>query len=298
MYNHLFLFAQVGGNNLGVVLDFFRRALGDLLAEVQHHNPVGDVHHHPHVVLHQDDTAHAVPQHRRIRVGDALAFEDIDDKAGDVLFFFQVHAGHRLIQQQDFRFQRQSPPQLHALAHAVGQRADRVLADRLYFQEIDDVFHGLAVLDFFFMRPAEVQSAGEDVLLHQHVPGRHDVIQRAQAGVQLDVLEGAGQSQPGGFIRADAGNAFTIKSNFAVLRFVKTVDAVQQAGLAGAVRPDDSQNFFIPDIDIDIGQRLNPAERQGKILDLYPDIMRLPDFSAVSLSDSVIFHSAFCRGIV
>src|SRR6266404_9126637 len=35
--------------------DLLRRALGDLLAHVEHGHAVGDVHHHAHVVLDEDD---------------------------------------------------------------------------------------------------------------------------------------------------------------------------------------------------------------------------------------------------
>ena len=53
---------------------------------------------------------------------------------------------------------------------------------------------------------------------------------------------------------------FTIEGYFAGLRFIKTVDAVQDTGLARAVRPDDSQNLSIPDIHIDINQSPNAAK--------------------------------------
>src|SRR6478735_10795753 len=44
---------QVGGDNRGVVPDLGRQTFGDLLAELQYHDPVGHPHHQPHVVLDQ-----------------------------------------------------------------------------------------------------------------------------------------------------------------------------------------------------------------------------------------------------
>ena len=66
------------------------RAFGDLAAEVQHMNLVGDIHDDPHVVL---DHQH----------GDAEFVADIEDEAGDVLGLLLVHAGHHFVEQQQLR---------------------------------------------------------------------------------------------------------------------------------------------------------------------------------------------------
>ena len=46
---------QVGGDHRRVVADLGRRALGDLAAELEHDDPVGDPHDQPHVVLDEQD---------------------------------------------------------------------------------------------------------------------------------------------------------------------------------------------------------------------------------------------------
>src|SRR5436190_387086 len=98
------------------------RAVGDLPAVVQRHDPVGDVHHHAHVVLDEGD--------RR-----AELVVDVEDEAGHVLLLFDVHAGHRLVQQEELRLGGQRPRQLHPLLEAVGQPSGGRLADRLDLQE-------------------------------------------------------------------------------------------------------------------------------------------------------------------
>src|SRR4029450_2888581 len=45
------ILAEVGVNHHGVSADVIRRAFSDLLAMVQHHYGVRDVHHDPHIVL-------------------------------------------------------------------------------------------------------------------------------------------------------------------------------------------------------------------------------------------------------
>src|SRR5206468_11384626 len=51
--------AEVRANDLRVSLDLARRALGDLLPVIEHHDAIGHAHHHAHVVLDQQD-AHAL----------------------------------------------------------------------------------------------------------------------------------------------------------------------------------------------------------------------------------------------
>src|SRR5260221_419090 len=58
-----------------------------LLAVVQHDHAVGNVHHHTHVVLDQDDRG-------------PVLLVDVEDEAAHVLFLLHVHAGHRLVQQK------------------------------------------------------------------------------------------------------------------------------------------------------------------------------------------------------
>src|SRR2546428_1814076 len=82
------------------------RALGDLLAHVEHRDTVGDVHDHAHVVLDQDH-------------GDAPLLVDVEDDARHVLFFLVIAPAHRLVEEQDLRVERHRPSQLAALLQAV-----------------------------------------------------------------------------------------------------------------------------------------------------------------------------------
>ena len=56
--------AKIGLDDFFIVLDFRRRALGDFFAEVEHHDPVRDIHDCWHIVLHQHDRNTAFVAHR------------------------------------------------------------------------------------------------------------------------------------------------------------------------------------------------------------------------------------------
>ncbi len=102
--------AEVGADHLGIGAHLLGRAGGDHLAEVEHHHPVGEVHHHAHVVLDQRD-------------GEPPLVAEVEDEAGHVLLLLGVHARHRLVEQEQLGVERQRAAELDALLQAVGEGA-------------------------------------------------------------------------------------------------------------------------------------------------------------------------------
>src|SRR5512144_2202962 len=72
--------SEVGVNHALAAADVVRRPVADLLAVVEHHDAVGDVHHHAHVMLDQHD-------------GGAELVVDVEHETAHVLLFLEVHAG-------------------------------------------------------------------------------------------------------------------------------------------------------------------------------------------------------------
>ena len=126
--------AEIRLDHRGIAPDLVRCSIGDLAAVVEHHDPVRYVHHHAHVVLDQRDRGAELVVH-------------VKDETAHVLLLFDVHARHRLIEQQQFRFSRQRTREFDPLLQAVGELAHRHLADRLDLQEVDDLLHDTAMRD-------------------------------------------------------------------------------------------------------------------------------------------------------
>jgi len=114
---------------------------------------------------------------------------------------------------QNFGFQGQGSSEFYSFAHTVRQGADRFLADRLYFKEINNIFNHFTMPDLFLMSRTEVQKRCSKILFHQYVSGRHEIVQSTQAAVQFNVLKCACQTQLGGFIRPNSRNAVSFKIN-------------------------------------------------------------------------------------
>ena len=153
-----------------------------------------DIHHHAHVVLDH--------HHRH-----AELFVEIDDVAGHVLLLFEVHAGHRLVEQDQLRLQRHGARQFDALAQAVGEGAGGSLAHRLQVEEVDDLFDLAAMFEFFAPRAGQpIQRAGQEIVLQQMVAADHDVVEHAHVVEQRQVLKGAPDAERGSGVGIEVGD--------------------------------------------------------------------------------------------
>src|SRR5207248_8294096 len=81
----------------------------------------------------------------------------VEHEATHVLLLLEIHAGHRLVEQQELGLGGERAAELDALLQAVGQLADRDLADVLDLEEIDDALDHLAVLELLALGRAEPQ---------------------------------------------------------------------------------------------------------------------------------------------
>ena len=77
---------RYGADHRRIVLHLVRRAIGNLTAAVEHAHPVGNIHHHRHVMFDQYDRGAPLVVH-------------FEDEAGHVLLFRLVHPTHRFVEQ-------------------------------------------------------------------------------------------------------------------------------------------------------------------------------------------------------
>src|SRR5882757_5559033 len=100
---------QVRVDDLRILADLGRPALGDLLAELQHHEPVAYAHDQPHVVL---DEQHGHP-----------VVADAPDQLEERVLFRRVEAGRRLVEAQQSRVRGERARDLETPLLAVWQVA-------------------------------------------------------------------------------------------------------------------------------------------------------------------------------
>ena len=89
---------------------------------------------------------------------------------------------------------------------------------------------------------------------------QHEVVEHRHLGEQLDVLKGAGDAQVGNAVGPHPRQGAALEADGALLRPVHPGDAVQDAGLAGAVGADDGEQLVGVDLERDPVEGLEPGE--------------------------------------
>ncbi len=195
-----------------MVLDVLGRAEGERPAEVHGEDAVGEVHDQAHVVLDQD--------HREVQLG-----TDVEDEPGHVLGLLDVHAGHRLVEQQQLGLHRQGAAELDALLDAIRQHPDQLLAVALDLEEVDDVLDDAAVVELDPLCPAAVEDARQHPVLEVEVAAQHEVVEDGEVVEQLDVLEHPGDAATGHLVGRAAEQVGAEEPDAPVLRAVDAGDA-------------------------------------------------------------------------
>ena len=236
----------------------------------------------------KDDAANPISQNRCVRISGSLTFENIKNEARDIFLFLQIHPGHRLVKQKDFRLQGQCSSELNSFLHPVGQNANNFLSHRRHFQKVDNLLDRSTVLNFLMKGPAQIQCPADKILFHQNVPGGHDVVLSAEPGVEFDVLKGSRNAEFSQLIRALTRNSSPLVIYLAFLRLVKTVDAIKQSCFAGTIGADDRQNFVIADVQAYLHKCMDTAKAQRQALNSQFNLMmrfhRLPSPKGLSFS--------------
>ena len=93
--------AEIGCNNCGIRNRLMRASFRDDLAVTQHHDSIADRGDHIHVVL--DNQDRNVP-----------LLAGVQDETCDVFLFLVIHAGHRLVEDEEPRLSGERASQLHA----------------------------------------------------------------------------------------------------------------------------------------------------------------------------------------
>src|SRR5712671_5966167 len=146
---------------------------------------------------------------------------------------------------------------------AIGQGASGCLAHRLKIEEIDDLLHLAAVLEFFAACAGQpVQRSRDEIVFQQMMPADHDVIEHAHMMKQRKVLEGAADAEGRPGVGVERGDIPPAIEQLAFGRPVAARDAVDDRGLAGAVGADNREQLAVVHAKTDLGERTDATKAQ------------------------------------
>src|SRR6266404_5404952 len=182
----------------------------------QHRDDVGEI----------GDDAEVVFDHQ-----DRVFRRDALDQGGDLVDVFVPHAGHRLVEQHHFRFERQRGRDFERALAPIGhlhRRRHRKLAEADIFEQ----FTGAAV----------------------------EAVEHRQMRKYRRDLERTHQTEPRHVRRRQRSDILSLIENLAGRRLQKFRQKIETCGLAGPVRTDQRVNAATADPEIDIANREEPRE--------------------------------------
>ena len=182
-------------------------------------------------------------------------------KRRHVLLLLEVHAGHRLVEQQQLRLHRQRAAEFDALLQAVGQACRPASC-------------GCA----WISRKSMISSTRRRARSPRPAPGRGAAAARTSRGCIFSVRPAMMLSSvvmplnSATFWKVRAmpparrlvgrmrGARLALEGDAALLRLIEAVDDVEHRGLAGAVRADDGADLALADVEGDVAS--SPARRR------------------------------------
>ena len=226
------------------------------LAVVEDGDPVADAHDDPHVVLDEQD-------------GQAELGSQPADEVGQVARLLGVHAGGRLVEQQELRTRGQRSRDLQPALVAVGQVAASTAGARPSRPTNSSSScrpRSRPLSSARCARRRRIAShqrlrrwtcmADEDVVEGRHRPEQADVLERPADAERRHLVR---------LTRADLAalrrhDVVAVERDLAARRHVGAGDHVEERRLAGAVRPDQRDDAATRDVEVDRVDRDQAAE--------------------------------------
>ncbi len=199
--------------------------------------------------------------------GDVALVANPADQIAEHVDFFVVEAAGGLVKQQDLRFGSQRPRQLHAFLGAERQAGNRDMGDVVKVEIADDLMDALVEFGLAAADPGQFQRVADNVAVGAGMGADPNVVEHRQIGKQRDVLKGAADADFGDPVRRTRQDARAFHENVAGARLVEPAQAIEECGLAGAVRPDQAEDLALMHVEGNAVQRDDAAEHDADVAD-------------------------------
>ena len=249
--------AEVGLDDPGVRCDVAGPAFGDLLAVVHHCDALGNAHHHPHVMLDEQDRY-------------AQLVSQAADEARRLLGLGGVHPRGRLVEEEKPRLGGQGACDFHPPLGAVGQAPRELVADSLEADVLHQVFRPRLGPLLLGLEGPGPEHGLHRVLPESRVRADHDVLHDGHAPEKPDVLEGPRHVEVHDPVRRQAVDAPALEPDLPLLGPGEPRKRVEECRLARTVGPDDGVDAAL------LHREAQPVDR-GEAAESLHDVFRLED---------------------
>src|SRR4051812_8834455 len=245
--------SDVGLDDARVGLRLGGRPLHELGAVVEHDDPVGEGGDEAHVVLDDDD-------------GDVVVPAQAPDRADQLLDLGVRQAGGRLVEQQQPRLHEQRAAQLDGLVQTVRQLVGRQVCGPPQAVALQQVERLGAQLLLGAAGARQPQRPLQRSTREPGVGAAHHLLRVGRGALQRGAGGGAGAARAGVGRATPRLALAAVDPHGAAGRLVVPADAVEQGGLAGAVRPDEPEDLARLDGEAHLLQHLDAAKLQTHVL--------------------------------
>ena len=193
------------------------------------------------------------------RNGVALAVEHLD-KLHQRRRLVGVHAGRRLVEEEDHRVKGQCAGDFHLPLHAVGQVSGHGVFEIRQSDGLQNLQALLHRIFLVFFIPLGMKNRIRHVGLGLGVAADLYIVQNAHELEELQVLEGPRHLLPGNLVGSHLRDILPLEENFALGGRIHTGTHIEESGLTGSVGADDAENVALLDLHIHGFHSLQTAE--------------------------------------
>ena len=197
--------------------------------------------------------------------GHAEVRRNVLDPEREVLRFFGVEPGRRLVQQQQLWFGAQCAGDLDDFSRPVGEGADHLVPARLQVEQVDDLFGVGSERDLLAPRGRQEQALGDKVRAAMHVAANQQVLKHRRAIEQFRILECPRNAKLGDPVPRHPAHILVVEEHGARVGVVYAVYQVENRRLARAVGADDAEHLAASNLERYVPHRLDAAEAERQI---------------------------------
>ena len=245
------IFAEVGFDDLRVVLDFGGRALCDFDAVIQDGDALADTHDDAHGVFDEED-------------GEFEFLVNALDKLHEFGFFGGVHAGGGFIEEKQARLCGEGADDFEATLFAIGQAAGGGVTETEKIEEREQFLDASGDCGFVLPEAPGAQECVKSVRASMKAGGGADIVENAEAFEEANVLKRARDAESGDLMAAETGEIFPGKRDGSLGRLIDARDEIEDCGLARAVGTDESAKFALVNREINGVGGGEPAEAKRR----------------------------------